>query len=74
MATVSAELLKAFQLFDKDGSGSVAGGELKYILSTMGERLSESEVGLSTFSAIFIYLLNCLPPGFRGHQGSWLHR
>ena len=38
------EYIKAFQIFDKDLSGFIGVGELKYILTTIGEKLQEDEV------------------------------
>ncbi|KAF2455110.1 myosin regulatory light chain cdc4 [Lineolata rhizophorae] len=37
------EYAKAFRVFDKDGSGFVGVGQLKYLLTTMGDRLTEAE-------------------------------
>lgn len=38
------DFLKAFQVFDKDGSGKVSVGDLKYMLTGLGEKLSDEEV------------------------------
>lgn len=38
------DYIKGFQVFDKDNTGEIGVGELKYLLTTMGEALSESEV------------------------------
>ncbi len=38
------DYIKAFQIFDKDLSGYIGVGELKYILTTIGEKLQEDEV------------------------------
>ncbi|CDZ96989.1 myosin regulatory light chain cdc4 [Phaffia rhodozyma] len=39
-----AEFTKAFKVFDKEDSGRIAVGEVKYILTQLGEKMEESEV------------------------------
>lgn len=38
------EIREAFGVFDKDGNGTIAASELKHVLMTMGEKLSQEEV------------------------------
>lgn len=38
------DYVKAFQIFDRDMTGLIGLGELKYILTSIGEPLSETEV------------------------------
>ncbi|KAF3921726.1 Calmodulin [Orbilia brochopaga] len=38
------EYVRGFQVFDKDSTGFIGVGELKYVLTTLGERLTEEEV------------------------------
>lgn len=38
------DYIRGFQVFDKANTGEIGVGELKYILSSMGEPLTESEV------------------------------
>ena len=38
------ELYKAFQVFDKDNSGSISASELKEVLISIGERVTDAEV------------------------------
>lgn len=38
------DYIKAFQIFDKNLTGFISVGELKYILTTIGEKLSNDEV------------------------------
>ncbi|KAL6942272.1 hypothetical protein ACO0QE_003441 [Hanseniaspora vineae] len=38
------DFMKAFQVFDKDGSGKISIGDLKYMLTGLGEKLNEDEV------------------------------
>ena len=38
------EYIRGFQVFDKDGSGFVGKGQIKYILTNLGEKMSEDEV------------------------------
>lgn len=40
----TAEFVKAFKVFDKEDSGFIAVGEIKYILTQLGEKMEESEV------------------------------
>ena len=38
------EFIKGFQVFDKDGTGYIGVGELRFILTSLGEKLSDDEV------------------------------
>jgi len=38
------EVKEAFRVFDKDGSGWISGAEVRHVMSTMGETLSDDEV------------------------------
>lgn len=38
------EIRDAFKVFDKDGKGTVPTSELRAVLTSMGERLTEEEV------------------------------
>ncbi|QSL67190.1 hypothetical protein MERGE_001580 [Pneumocystis wakefieldiae] len=39
-----ADFIRGFQVFDKDSTGLIGVGELKYILTNLGEKLSDDEV------------------------------
>ena len=39
-----AELRKAFSLFDKDSNGLISADELRHVMKTLGEHLSEDEI------------------------------
>ncbi|GAA5996154.1 hypothetical protein JCM11641_000809, partial [Rhodosporidiobolus odoratus] len=43
-AGTADEFIRGFQVFDKDGNGYIGQGELKYVLTSLGEKLSEEEV------------------------------
>lgn len=46
-ATTSAKVedfIKAFQVFDKENTGKVSVGDIRYMLTSLGERLSDEEV------------------------------
>ncbi|KAK3881781.1 hypothetical protein Pcinc_013811 [Petrolisthes cinctipes] len=40
------EIREAFGVFDKDGNGTIAASELKHVLMTMGEKLTQEEVDI----------------------------
>ncbi|KAI8328982.1 HAD-like domain-containing protein [Chlamydoabsidia padenii] len=40
----SQEFIQGFQVFDKDGDGYISAGELRYVLTNLGEKLSDEEV------------------------------
>ena len=42
--TRSEEFIRGFQVFDKDGTGQIGVGELRYVLTSLGEKLSNEEV------------------------------
>ena len=37
------DLIEAFKTFDKDGNGVISASELKNVMTTLGERLTEEE-------------------------------
>ncbi|KAI5478166.1 myosin regulatory light chain cdc4 [Pseudohyphozyma bogoriensis] len=43
-AGTADEFIRGFQVFDKDGKGFIGQGELKYVLTSLGEKLSDEEV------------------------------
>lgn len=38
------DFIKAFQVFDKENTGKVSVGDIKYMLTSLGEKLSDDEV------------------------------
>lgn len=38
------DYIRGFQVFDKEGTGEIGVGELRYILTSLGEKLSDAEV------------------------------
>lgn len=41
--TFTEELLSGFQVFDPNATGNISLGELRYVMTKLGERLSEDE-------------------------------
>jgi len=39
-----AEFVQAFQVFDRNESGLISGGELRYVLTSLGEKLTDRQV------------------------------
>ena len=37
------EVINAFRVFDKEGNGLIATGELKHIMMTIGDKMTEAE-------------------------------
>jgi calmodulin len=37
------DLIEAFKIFDKDGNGVISAAELRHVMTTLGERLTEEE-------------------------------
>jgi len=42
--TPTDEFIKGFQVFDKVGNGFIGAGELRYVLTQLGEKMSDEEV------------------------------
>ncbi|KAL1921925.1 uncharacterized protein VTP21DRAFT_10567 [Calcarisporiella thermophila] len=43
-AGTADEFIQGFQVFDKEGSGYITAGELRYVLTSLGEKLTDEEV------------------------------
>jgi calmodulin len=43
-STRAEEFIKGFQVFDKTGKGLIGAGELRYVLTQLGEKMSDAEV------------------------------
>ena len=41
---VAEEFIRGFQVFDKEGNGFIGVGELRYVLTQLGEKMAEEEV------------------------------
>lgn len=41
------EIRKAFKVFDKNNEGHISASELKHDMTTLGEKLSDAEIGIS---------------------------
>jgi len=39
-----SEIMEAFKVFDRDGNGKISADELKSIMSSLGEKLSDEEI------------------------------
>lgn len=74
------EYIRGFQVFDKDRSGFVGKGQIKYILTNLGEKMSEEEVEELFKSTIdtgnnevdyrgeFLHLLGLMSEGSKGRE------
>ncbi|EJT99724.1 EF-hand protein [Dacryopinax primogenitus] len=43
-AGTADEFIRGFQVFDKEGNGFIGAGELRYVLTQLGEKMSDEEV------------------------------
>lgn len=52
------EFIKGFQVFDKTGKGLIGAGELRYVLTQLGEKMSDEEVDelLKGFPVVWVLL------------------
>jgi len=41
---VTEEFIRGFQVFDKEGNGFIGAGELRYVLTQLGEKMTDEEV------------------------------
>lgn len=41
---ITEEFIRGFQVFDKEGNGYIGAGELRYVLTQLGEKMSDEEV------------------------------
>lgn len=41
---LAEEFIRGFQVFDKEGNGFIGVGELRYVLTSLGEKLTDEEV------------------------------
>lgn len=41
---VAEEFIRGFQVFDKEGNGYIGAGELRYVLTQLGEKMTDEEV------------------------------
>jgi hypothetical protein len=42
--TTTEEFTRGFQVFDKEGNGYIGAGELRYVLTQLGEKMTDEEV------------------------------
>jgi Ca2+-binding EF-hand superfamily protein len=69
------EYCRGFQVFDKDMTGFIGVGQLRYILTNLGEKMSDEEVdellkAVDTSSGEINYTGMCLFPVFRFGENS----
>lgn len=44
LTAATEEFIRGFQVFDKDRNGFIGAGELRYVLTQLGEKMSDAEV------------------------------
>lgn len=44
VARPADEFVRGFQVFDKEGNGFIGAGELRYVLTQLGEKMTDEEV------------------------------
>lgn len=56
------EFIKGFQVFDKVGNGFIGAGELRYVLTQLGEKMTDEEVDelLKGFPVVWVVSLSTL--------------
>ncbi len=54
-----AEIREAFNVFDKDGSGKISKDELRSIMKSLGEDLTDEEVCVKLLLPCHCYVLTC---------------
>lgn len=67
------EYCRGFQVFDKDMTGFIGVGQLKYILTNLGEKMTEEEVeellkAVDTTSGEVNYTGTCYPQARAGYD------
>lgn len=62
-SSVIEEFIRGFQVFDKEGNGYIGAGELRYVLTQLGEKMTDEEVDeLLKGVQIGAYVFHLLPP------------
>ena len=60
---VVEEFIRGFQVFDKEGNGYIGAGELRYVLTQLGEKMTDEEVDeLLKGVQIGAYVVHASPP------------
>lgn len=66
--------MRGFQVFDKEGTGYIGVGELRYVLTSLGEKLSDEEVDeLLKGVTVSPYVHEALPLATTDHRQRWQH-
>lgn len=51
------DIIEAFRVFDKDGNGTISAAELRHVMTNLGEKLTDEEVGLPSLTVLFPHRL-----------------
>jgi len=63
------EFIRGFQVFDKEGNGYIGAGELRYVLTQLGEKMTDEEVDeLLKGVQIGAYVFHTSPPCLIDHH------
>lgn len=58
------EFIRGFQVFDKEGNGFIGAGELRYVLTQLGEKMTDDEVDELLKGVQIGPCVSILPPFF----------